>query len=62
MVLKNFLQGSSRETDMENRLMDMRRGKERVRCMEKVTWTFTLPYIKQPLGICCRTQGTQITL
>ena len=47
MVLKNFLQGSSRETDMENRLMDMRRGKERVRCMEKVTWTFTLPYVKQ---------------
>ena len=46
MVLKNFLQGSSRETDMENRLMDMRRGKERVRCMEKVTWTFTLPYVK----------------
>ena len=46
MVLKNFLQGSSREKDMENRLMDMRRGKERVRCMEKVTWKLTLPYVK----------------
>ena len=47
MVLKNFLQGSSGETDMENRLMDMGRGKERVRCMEKVTWKLTLPYVKQ---------------
>ena len=37
MVLKNLLQGSSGETDMENRLIDMGRGKERVRGMEKVT-------------------------
>jgi len=35
MVLKNYLQGSSRETDIENRLMDMGRGEERVTCMEK---------------------------
>ena len=37
MVLKNYLQGSSGKTDIENRLMDMRRGEERVRCMERVT-------------------------
>ena len=27
--------------------MDMGRGKERVRCMERVTWKLTLPYVKQ---------------
>ena len=42
MVLKNLFAGSSRETDIENRLMDMERGEERVRCMEKVTWKLTL--------------------
>ena len=47
MVLKNYLQGSNGETDIENRLMDMGRGEERVRCMERVTWKLTLPYIKQ---------------
>ena len=26
------------EADIENRLMDMGRGEERVRCMERVTW------------------------
>ena len=31
---------------MENRLMDMGRGEERVRCMERVTWKFTLLYVK----------------
>ena len=45
MVLKN-LQGSSTETDTENRLMDMGRGEEGVRCMERVTWKLTLPYVK----------------
>ena len=33
----NF-QGSNGETDIENRLMDMGTGEERVRCMERVTW------------------------
>ena len=47
MALKNYLQGSSEETDIENRLMDMGRGEERVRCMERVTWKLALPYIKQ---------------
>ena len=35
------------EKQTENRLMDMARGKERVRCMERVTWKLTLPYVKQ---------------
>ena len=47
MVLKNFcLRGSNRETDIENRLMDMGRREERVRCIERVTWKLTLPYVK----------------
>ena len=32
---------------MENRVMDMGRAEERVRCMERVTWKLTLPYVKQ---------------
>ena len=27
--------------------MDMGRGEERVRCMERVTWKVTSPYVKQ---------------
>ena len=30
----------NRQTDIENRLMDMGRGEERVRYMETVTWKF----------------------
>ena len=34
--------------------------KERVGCTEKVTWKLILPYeIREPMGICCTTQGTQ---
>ena len=40
------LQGSNGETDIENRLMDMGRGEERVRGMERVTWKLTLPSVK----------------
>ena len=40
------LQGSNEETDIENRFMDMGRGDERVRCLERVTWKLTLPYVK----------------
>jgi len=29
-----------------DRLMDMRRGKERVRYVERVAWKLTLPYVK----------------
>jgi len=27
--------------------MDIERGEERVRCIERVTWKRTLPYVKQ---------------
>ena len=37
----------NRQTEIENRLMDMRRGGERMRCTERVTWKLTLPYVKQ---------------
>ena len=47
MVLKNLFTGQQwRETDIENRLMDIGRGEERVRYMERVTWKLTLPYVK----------------
>ena len=35
------------EKQTENRLMDVGRGEERVRCMERVTGKFTLPHVKQ---------------
>ena len=41
-----YLQGSNGEKDIENRLMDMGRGEERVRRMERVTWKLKLPYVK----------------
>ena len=31
---------------MENRLMDIRRGEERARYMERVTWKLILSYVK----------------
>ena len=46
MVVKNLFTGHSRETDTENRLMDMGRGEERVRCMARVTWKVTLTCVK----------------
>ena len=48
MVLKNSFAGQqmSGETDIENRLMEMGRGEERVRYMKRVTWKLTLPYAK----------------
>ena len=40
--------------------MDTGRGEERVRCMKRVTWKLTLPYVKQTAtGICCMAQETQ---
>ena len=45
MVLKNLLTGQQWR-NMENRLMDMGRGEERVRCMERVIWKLALPYVK----------------
>ena len=31
---------------MKNRFVDLGRGEERVRCMVKVTWKLTSPYVK----------------
>ena len=45
VVLKN-LQCNSGKTEIENRLTIMRRGEERVRCVERVTGKLTLPYVK----------------
>ena len=42
------MQGSNGETDIENGPMDMGEGeKGKVRCMERIIWKFTLPYVKQ---------------
>ena len=46
MVPRNLFIGQQWRTDLENRLMDMGRGEERVRCMERVTWKLTFPYVK----------------
>ena len=35
------------EHKTKNRLMDMGRGEERVRRVERVTWKLTLPCVKQ---------------
>ena len=61
MVLKNLFTGQQwRNRHRENTLMDMERGEERVRFMERVTWKLTLPYVnRQPMGICCMAQETQ---
>ena len=41
-----YLQGSNGEIDIENTLMDMGKGEERVRCIQRVTWKLTLPHVK----------------
>ena len=41
-----YLQGSSGKTAIENGLLDLERGEEKVRCMERVTWKLTLPYVQ----------------
>ena len=42
-----YLKGSNGKTDIESRLMDMRRGDGRVRCMERVIWKLSLSYVKE---------------
>ena len=37
MVLKNLFTGNNGETDIENRLMDMGRGEERMRLLDGIT-------------------------
>ena len=63
MVLKNlfrekwywkiYLQGSSGQTDIENRLMDMGREEERVRCTERVTGKLTFSSVTQSCPTLC---------
>ena len=55
MILKNLFAGQHGETDMENRLMDVGGGEDRVRCM-RVTRKLTLPYVdsQQELSIWLR--------
>ena len=43
---EEFMYKATMEKQTEKRLMDMGRGEERVRCMERVTWKLILPYIK----------------
>ena len=45
MVLKNLFIGQQ-WINIEKRLMNTERAEGRVRCMEKVTWKFTLPYLE----------------
>ena len=45
MILKNLFIGQQWR-NIENRLMDMGRGEERVRYMERVIWKLKLPYVK----------------
>ena len=45
MVLKNLFTGQQWR-NKENRLMDMERGEEKVRRVERVTWKLTLLYMK----------------
>ena len=64
------MQGSSEERDIENRLMDMGRGEERVRCMERVhvetyiaiyktdsQWEFAVCLRKLKQGLCINLEG-----
>ena len=46
MVLKNSFIGQQVEKDIENRLMDMGKREERVRCKGRVAWKLILPYVK----------------
>ena len=46
MVPKNLFAGQQWRKNIENRFMDTGRGEERVRCMERVMWKLTLPYVK----------------
>ena len=44
MVRKNLFTGQQWKN--RHRLMDMGRGKDRVRCLETVTWKLTVPYVR----------------
>ena len=46
MVLKNLFTGQQWRKRCREQTMDMGRGEERVRYMERVTWKLTLAYVK----------------
>ena len=47
---EEFIYRAEMEKQTQRTLMDMGRGEERVRCMERVTWKLTLPYVKQTVN------------
>ena len=46
MVLKNLFAGQQWRNRHREQTMDMGRGEERMRCMERLTWKLTLPCAK----------------
>ena len=46
-VPMNLFAGQQWRNRHKEQTMDMGRGEERVRCMERVTWKLTLPYVKE---------------
>ena len=47
MVLKNLFTGQQWRNRHREQTYGHGEGEERVRCMERVTWKLTLPYVKQ---------------
>ena len=43
---EEFIYKATMEKQTEKRLMDIGRGEDRVRCMERVAWKLTLPNVK----------------
>ena len=43
---EDFIYRAAMEKQTQNRLIDMGRGEEKLRCMERVTWKLTLLYVK----------------
>ena len=46
MALKNLFVGLQWSNRIDSRLMNMGRGEERVRCMERVTWKLTFSSVQ----------------
>ena len=46
MVLKNLFAGQQWRNRQRKQIYGHGRGEERMRCMERVTWKLTLPYVK----------------
>ena len=60
MVLKNLLTGQQWRKRHREQTCGQGRGEERVRCMARVKWKLTLPYVKYiATGIFCMSQETQ---